>query len=307
MYKNSLFTVLFCFLLIACNKDDLVIDESNQKPVIELDNETGIYTVKKGQNLTIAPTYKYAEDALFTWTIDGELISSDPTLTYSWSESGEKYLTLRVDNKNGCAQEELKVEVEELLPPVITLLIPPEGFNVQKGQSLTITPIISNSELPDFKVEWIRNTIVVSNEMSYTFSENTVGVYPIIIKASNEDGESVKEFEIKVVEYPPYEVTFPSHSYFDPSTDRTTYIGRPLFLKPTIKYFENPQFKWSVDGEIVEGANEQTYKFTPDSEGEYIVTVTVTEEQNGVSVEASVKVICVGPEPTSLSSATSVE
>lgn len=306
MYKNLSYIASLCFLLIACNKDDLVIDESNQKPVIELDNETGIYTVKKGQNLTIAPTYKYAEDALFAWTIDGKLISSDPTLTYSWPESGEKYLTLRVDNKNGYAQEELKVEVVELLPPAINLFIPAKGFKVKKGQSITITPDITNSELADFKIEWIRNATIVSREMSYTFSEATTGVYPITIKASNEDGESVREFEIEVVENMPYEVSFPTPYFNQPSTTRYTFAGRPIFLRPRLEYFENPQYRWSVDGKIVEDANERVYKFTPDNAGEYIVTLTVTEEQNGMSAESSVKVVCVqDPESASFRPATS--
>ena len=306
MYKNLSYIASICFLLIACNKDDLVIDESNQKPVIELDNETGIYTVKKGQNLTIAPTYKYAEDALFAWTIDGKLISSDPTLTYSWPESGEKYLTLRVDNKNGYAQEELKVEVVELLPPAINLIIPAKGFKVQKGQSITITPDITNSELADFKIEWICNGTIVSHEMSYTFSSATTGVYPITIKASNEDGESVKEFEIEVVENMPYEVSFPTPYFNQPSTTRYTFAGRPIFLRPRLEYFENPQYRWSVDGKIVEDANERVFKFTPDNAGEYLVTLTVTEEQIGMSAESSVKVVCVqSSESANFRSATS--
>lgn len=307
MYKNlSYIACILCFLLIACNKDDLVIDESNQKPVIELDNETGIYTIKKGQKLTITPTYKYAEDALFAWTIDGKLISSGPTLTYSWPESGEKYLTLRVDNKNGYAQEELKVEVVDLLPPAINLYIPAKGLKVQKGTNHTLTPDITNSELADFKIEWMRNATVVSREMSYTFNETTTGVYQITIKASNEDGETVKEFDIEVVENMPYEVSFPTPYCNQPSTTRYTFAGRPVFLRPRLEYFENPQYRWSVDGKIVEDANERVYKFTPDNAGEYLVTLTVTEEQNGMSAESSVKVVCVqSSEFASFRSATS--
>lgn len=36
--------------------------------------------------------------------------------------------------------------------------------------------------------------------MSYTFREETVGSYPIRIEASNDDGTSVKEFVVEVVE-----------------------------------------------------------------------------------------------------------
>lgn len=60
--------------------------------------------------------------------------------------------------------------------------------------------------MPGFKIEWIRDGKVVSEEMTYTFSESEPGTYPIIIKAWNEDGETSKEFEVEVVETLPYKV-----------------------------------------------------------------------------------------------------
>ncbi|MCS3085412.1 hypothetical protein NXW09_29435 [Bacteroides ovatus] len=45
----------FCFLLRACNKNDVITEEIKQAPIIELDSETGIYTIKVGRELTIAP------------------------------------------------------------------------------------------------------------------------------------------------------------------------------------------------------------------------------------------------------------
>ena len=48
-------------------------------------------------------------------------------------ESGEVYITLRVDNENGHAEEEVKVEVRDLLPPAINLYVPAKGLKVQKG------------------------------------------------------------------------------------------------------------------------------------------------------------------------------
>lgn len=88
-------------------------------PEITLDSETGIYTVKVGRALTIAPTVRYAENALFSWTSDGKLLSTEPMLTYTWDEAAEVYVTFTVQNENGKAEEELKVEVLEMAPPVI--------------------------------------------------------------------------------------------------------------------------------------------------------------------------------------------
>lgn len=295
-----------CILLLAsCNKDDLVTADSEKVPVIELDSENGIYSIKTGRELTISPSYKYADNALFAWTIEGKLVSTEPTLNYSWDTPGDVYVTLRVDNANGYAEEELKVEVLDLLPPAINLYIPAKGLKVQREVEHILAPDIKNSELADFKIEWIRNGTVVSNENTYTFKEDQLGNYTVTIKASNEDGETIKDIDIEVVENMPYEVSFPKPYYTATSNTRYTFASRPVFLRPLLDYFDNPTFVWSVNGNVINDANERVYKFTPDRAGEYLIKVTVTEEQNGISVESTVKVICLqGSEASSIRNAT---
>lgn len=304
--KKYFIPLLYVLLLASCNKDDIVIADSNLAPIIEIDNENGIYSVKTGRELIISPSYKNADNALFAWTIDGKLVSTGPTLNYSWDKSGEVYVTLRVDNANGYAEEELKIEVLDLLPPAINLYIPAKGLKVQKGTEYVLAPDIKNSELADFRIEWLRDGTVVSTETSYKFKETQLGSYSITIKASNEDGETIKDIVIDVVENMPYEVSFQKSYYTANSNTRYTFASRPVFLRPLLDYFDNPTFEWSVDGKVINGANERWYKFTPDNAGEYLVKLTVTEEQNGISVESTVKVVCVpGSESSSLRSATS--
>lgn len=305
--KKYLVPFFLCILLLAsCNKDDLVTADSKQVPVIELDSENGIYSVKTGRELTISPSYKYADNALFAWTIDGKLVSTEPTLNYSWDNPGDVYVTLRVDNANGYAEEELKVEVLDLLPPAINLYIPAKGLKVQRDVEHILAPDIKNSELADFKIEWLRNGIVVSNENTYTFKEIQLGNYTVTIKASNEDGETIKDIVIEVVENMPYEVSFPKPYYTAVSNTRHTFASRPVFLRPLLDYFDNPTFEWSVDGKVINNAKDRVYKFIPQSAGEYLVKVTVTEEQNGISVESTVKVVCVqGSESSSFRNPTS--
>lgn len=296
-----------CILLLAsCNKDDLVTADSEKVPVIELDSENGIYSIKTGRELTISPSYKYADDALFAWTIDDKLISTEPVLVYSWDKPGDVYVALRVDNENGYAEEELKVEVLDLMPPAINLYIPAKGLKIQSGTEHILAPDIKNSELADFKMEWIRNGVVVSTEMFYEFKETRLGNYPITIKASNEDGETVKDIFVEVVENMPYEVSFPKPYYTAASNTRYTFAGRSVFLRPYLDYFDNPTFEWTVDGKVINGANERIYKFTPERSGEYLVKVTVTEAQNGISAESTVKVVCIqGEESAKYRSSTS--
>ena len=117
---------LAALLTTACNKDEVILDDRDHAPVITLDSESGVYTVKTGRELTIAPTVEYAEGATYSWIVDGKLAGSEPTYTAVFTELGEVYITFRVETAAGKAEAELRVDVLELTPPVISLALPAE-------------------------------------------------------------------------------------------------------------------------------------------------------------------------------------
>ena len=84
---------LAALLTTACNKDEVILDDRDHAPVITLDSESGVYTVKTGRELTIAPTVEYAEGATYSWIVDGKLAGSEPTYTAVFTELGEVYIT----------------------------------------------------------------------------------------------------------------------------------------------------------------------------------------------------------------------
>lgn len=81
--------VFAALLTTACNKDEVILDDRDHTPVITLDSESGVYTVKMGRELTIAPTVEYAEGATYSWIVDGKLAGSEPTYTAVFTELGE--------------------------------------------------------------------------------------------------------------------------------------------------------------------------------------------------------------------------
>ena len=72
----------------------------------------------------------------------------------------------------------------------------------------------------------------VGTEKAYTFHEKNSVPYSITIRASNIDGETIRDFDVEVVETMPYSVRFPTPSYTQTSTDRYTFAGRPVYLRP---------------------------------------------------------------------------
>ena len=170
--KAFIFSILvLLFFITSCNKNDVITEEIKQAPIIELDSETGIYTIKVGRELTIAPTYKYANNALYAWTVDGKLLSSESILKYTWNQEQHLYIKLRVDTPEGYAEEELKVEVLELTPPTISIIIPSKGLKVPQNTDYILSPDIQHDDLENFRIEWVRDGEIVGTEKAYTFHE----------------------------------------------------------------------------------------------------------------------------------------
>ena len=176
--KAFIFSILvLLFFITSCNKNDVITEEIKQAPIIELDSETGIYTIKVGRELTIAPTYKYANNALYAWTVDGKLLSSESILKYTWNQEQHLYIKLRVDTPEGYAEEELKVEVLELTPPTISIIIPSKGLKVPQNTDYILSPDIQHDDLENFRIEWVRDGEIVGTEKAYTFHEKELGTY----------------------------------------------------------------------------------------------------------------------------------
>lgn len=83
--------------LAACNSDGDIVEFAPQPPKITLDSETAIYKVKAGREITIAPTYENAEGAIYTWKLNNEIISTEPTLTYTFDKVNEEGYFIRID------------------------------------------------------------------------------------------------------------------------------------------------------------------------------------------------------------------
>ncbi len=223
--------------------------------------------------------------AIYSWIIDSKLVNTSPELTISFDVAQEVYVTFRVETLAGTAEEELKIEVVDYAPPVISIAIPSSGIKVLPNTDYTIAPDFANVD-DTFTCRWIRDGQVVSETTQYVFNESELGTYTITIEAANADGTTERELEIEVVDQLPYNVYFPSLSYFQPYTDRSIPLGRSVWLSPRLEYIDNPTYEWYVDGELVTGMTDATFIFTPDKSGDYNITVRVTENLSATTTSS---------------------
>ena len=118
---------------------------------------------------------------------------------------------LTVRTEAGTAEEQIRVEVVERTPPVISLPVPPEGLQAVAGTELRLEPTYRYDEEP-FLVEWLRDDAVVGTERSYAFRAERAGRYPLLVRATNADGTTCRELTIEVFDELPRAVTFPARS-----------------------------------------------------------------------------------------------
>ena len=273
--KRSLFVILATFALSSCNIDNVLEEEVPMTPEIVLVNE-GVYNIKTGREILIAPEYRYVEGAAYKWSIDGKTVGKEPSYTFKAESAGRFYLLLEVLTQHGSAREELRIEVSELALPLISLPGAAEGFGILVGESLELVPTVAETGL-ETSCKWEMRRpddeafVTVSESKDYTFAENLSGEYAMCFTTENEDGSDRVAFTITV--------STPENAEFVwefPQTEFNLASGRRIRLLPRgVRNAFDAEYIWAVDGAEVQRGAEPAFIFADEAEGMHTVTVTM--------------------------------
>ena len=272
------FIILSVMVVIAssCNIDEEIT--TALPPKIYLDSNSGVYTVKQGREVIIAPSYENAEGATYSWKIDGRLIGNDASLAFMREAVGEYYIMLTVTTSTGSDSEEMRVDVVELEIPTVTIA-GSDNITIAVGSEVKLNASVRKTSLPT-SFSWSINDEVVGEELTYTFEADALGSYTIVASASNEDGAHSDTITIEVVnpEDMPFVWEFDREAYH-------TVVGRKLRIAPsTISEVEGVAYAWSVEG-AEEVVSEEAYlTFIAERAGDYRITATATAERGSGDV-----------------------
>ena len=278
----------FIFLIIniiaavssSCNIDEDIT--TALPPKIVLDSENGIYTIKQGREIIISPDYEYAESASFSWTMDGELISNSPALVFTGEEVGEYFIYLTVTTEGGTAAEEIRIDVVELEIPTVSIA-GEDHQTIALGAEISLNAAVRTTSLPT-SIWWSIGDKEVGEGLSYTFTAEETGVYPICCNAANEDGSHSDTLTIQVLH--PEDIPFEWE--FDQSEYHTT-AGRRLLIKPSASSnADEVYYTWQIDDNEAE-AGENSFVFMAQSAGEYNLKATalLIEDDNQITLSHS--------------------
>ena len=277
--KKILFIILLVTALcVACNKDNVITADL---PVITLEDDSNVYALKYGESLKLTPSVKNADR--YTWILDDEVVATTLSYTFRATEVGTFYLTFRAENESGKAEQQLRIEVMELLPPAIGFALDGEGvMTIAANHEYTLAPDILNAEEATFL--WKINGQSVCSQATYT-ATFTAGEYDLSLTVTNADGTATENVTLQVVD------RLAGRAYIP--TERNVPLGRTLYLAPTLRNFSAPTYAWAVNG--VAQSSAEIFAFTPSAEGNYNVTLTLTD---GYTFSTDIVVTCCAAEGT---------
>ena len=272
-FLDILFVCVTVVITSSCNIDEVIT--TSLPPKIVLDSETGIYTVKEGREIVIAPSYESADGATYLWTMNGEVIGTSPSLRFMKEEIGEYYITLSTSTESGTDEEEIRVNVVPLEIPTVTIAGSKQQ-TVAVGTIVTLNASVRDSSL-ETSLSWSVNGEVVGNDNVYTFSAESEGEYIVTATATNEDGTHSDSVEFKVLnaEDMPFVWDFANE-------ERHTTVGRKLLIAPSATSNEEGViYLWKLtDSEEYIGYDSQLI-FTAEAAGEYKIIGRATTEKQG--------------------------
>ena len=269
LLQFSFFSIIV--LLSSCIIDDDIT--TTLPPKILLDSETGVYTVKCGRELLIAPNYESAEGATYYWTMNGDVISTTPSLSFMCEKVGEYFITLTISTESGSDSEEIRIDVVDLEIPTVSIA-GNDMLIVALGTTIKLNATMRATSLPT-TLAWIVNGDKVSDTLSYTFIADAIGMYSIECIASNEDGTHSDQISIEVVnsEDIPLVWNFAQTTYH-------TVVGRKLLIKPSVMNNTNEVvYTWKVNDNEAIIAN-ASYVFIANKAGSYTLIATATTLQD---------------------------
>lgn len=286
---NRVLEFLFLSVIVvvasSCNIDEEIT--TPLPPKIYLDSDSGVYTVKQGREVIIAPSYENIEGATYSWKIDGRLIGNEASLSFMRESVGEYYILLTVTANTGSDSEEIRVDVVELEVPTVTIA-GEEHITIATGAELKLNASVRHTSLST-EFSWNVNGDKVSEDLAYTFKSDAVGTYTIVASASNEDGAHSDTMTVEVVdaEDMPFVWEFDHLSY-------STIVGRKLRIEPSAVSQDNDVvYTWHVDG-VEEVLGEDPYLiYIAPSAGEYHITATATVVREGVPLILTREIVVV--------------
>ena len=213
--------VLVLLLFVSCSDDGG--KEEGALPTITFSVASARYRMELGSELEIVPICENIDDATtYTWTREGQVVSTAPSYTFVAEALGEYYVQLKVTNRYGATEDELKVTVIEVdeLPEEVSgdsLIVendsvfawkfPWTSINIASDRSVKVKAYMIENDLGGTYTWMLDGTLVAGpyaqdevSEVAYVFDANSVaqGLHSLLLTMQNDTCTVSQEFRVNV-------------------------------------------------------------------------------------------------------------
>ena len=218
----------------------------------------------------------------YSWTLNGQQVSTSQDFSYSFSSSGSYTLTVTITDSVG-VQSSASVTVN--INPNPTVSISSSQNPADVGNSVTFSSSESGGTGTDTYV-WYINGVQESTASSFSYSFSSAGTYYVNVTVTDSDGHTASYSLKETVNPDPSVVIHVIHNPTD--------VGIWANFSASISGGTGPfSYSWTVNGQSFSTAY-VNYTFT--ASGTFPVSLTVTDT-NGNTASTSVNEV-VNPDPT---------
>lgn len=278
--KRFLLYLIVALISSSCNIDDEIV--TTAPPKILLDSATGVYTVKQGEAILIAPDYESAEDAEYRWMSGDVLLGCESSLRVVGEQVGSTYITLSVTTPYGSDACEIRVDVVEREIATVSIAAP-ERMTLAVGGSFHFRASVKSVSLPT-TIVWTLDGECVAEGVGYIFAPTVVGEYTLTVTATTADGEHSDSVQISVVEEADMAFVWRFES------DRLhAVVGRRVVIKPIeTSHAAGVTYYWQSSNQPEDFGREESFVYTPRTTGRHTIKATASMLRGDESIVTSV-------------------
>lgn len=186
-------------------------------PQVTMPLTTGYIRATVSRDTEIVPTYKYCDEATYSWYIDGEFMGDTETLTVNKDEINDFTIRLDVENEDGFTRVEETLRVSEV--PSLAFDFCQESYNVALGNSIVIAPYVSYAT-DATTYSWSVNGTTQSDVTNkyFKFTPSATGSYELKITGVGEENNAEQTVTVHCVEAVDYFRAITSESTADQVT-----------------------------------------------------------------------------------------
>ena len=262
----------------------LSIEVRNVAPSVTINGPTG-GTEGDPLSLTSTATDPGPLDTLtYAWTVTrgGAVVATgaDPNLTFTPDEEGDYLVTLVVTDDDGGLGSATHTITVSNRAPTATIVDPPAGG--EEGTALTFTGAASGAGTT-FAFSWtvtrFGSFYAAGTGPTFSFTPDDNGLYEVVLTVTDEDGETGTASHTVAVSNLNPAATITSAPDAGSEGSPLTFSGTGSDPGPA----DVLTLSWTVtrDGSVVASGSGSDFTFTPDDNGTYVVTLTVTDDDGG--------------------------